>query len=559
MPTGRTLLPFILLAALAAAQPAASELPRLEKRGAATQFIVDGEPFLMLAGELHNSTASNLAYLEPLWSKLTALHLNTVIGTVSWELLEPEEGKFDFALVDAQIEAARRHGLRLVLIWFGSWKNASSSYAPLWVKRDAARFPVDQTRTGELARFMGIPVERALSPLGEATAEADAKAFRALMRHIRETDPRHTVIMMQVENETGMLGESRDHSPAAEAAWSRPVPAALIDYLVRNKAALLPEVARTWGAHGYRTSGTWAEVFGGDAASDEIFMAWHIGRHVGKVAAAGKAELALPMYVNAWLGPQPGMGLPGQYPSGGPVGGVIDIWRAAAPAIDVFAPDIYVADFAGVCAYYNRAGNPLFIPEARVSAPNLMWAVGRHATLGFSPFGIEDLKPDDPLVRAYEVLGGMAPWLLEQQAAGKVTAVVEGSERDTTFTFAGHTMRLRFGGRGALFAPAPTPGTMELPGRDETDRRGYALFIAPAPDTLFVAGSRVTILFDASGPASAHELIGAIDEGRFEQRQWIPGRRMNGDESFSNSVLYLDNDTPAVLRVKLYRRAGARD
>ncbi|HVX64967.1 MAG TPA: DUF5597 domain-containing protein [Bryobacteraceae bacterium] len=552
-------MPLLLTAFLAAAQTAPSPLPRIATSGTAKQLFVDGKPFLALAGELHNSSASSVAYMEPLWSRLAALHLNTVIGTVSWELLEPEEGRFDFTLVDAQIEAARRHGLRLVLIWFGSWKNASSSYTPLWVKRDPARFPVARTRTGE-----GRPDTRALSPLGEASRAADANAFRALMRHIRETDPQHTVIMMQVENETGLLGDSRDHSAPALAAWKRAVPAELLRYLERNKASLVPELAKVWGGHGFRTSGTWAEVFGDDPAGDEIFMAWHIGRYVGKVAEAGKAELALPMYVNAWLGPQPGQTVPGQYPSGGPVGGMIDIWRAAAPAIDLLAPDIYVADFPGVCAYYTRSGNPLFIPEARVSVPNLFWAVGRHSALGFSPFGIDDVKPDNPLAQAYAVLGGMAPLLLKQQAAGQVTAVVEGADRDTTLSFAGHAMKVRFGGRSARFAPAPEktkdlppapgPDTVALPGGDEKDERGFALLVATAPDELIVAGARVSIRFDSGVPGAAQEFIGTVDEGRFENGEWIAGRRLNGDESFANSVLFLDSDAVTVLRVKLYRQ-----
>ena len=319
---------------------ALSPLPALRKAGQTVQVIVDGKPYLMLAGELHNSSASSAEYMQPIWKKLADLNLNTVIGTASWELVEPIEGKFDFSAVDMQITGARKHGMRLVLIWFATWKNASSSYVPMWVKRDPQRFPMARTKTGK-GGFMGMSME-ALSPLGEAGIAADARAFRALMHHIREADPNHTVIMMQVENETGLLGDSRDRSALAEAAWAKPVPPELLNYLAQHKATLLPEVSKVWGAQGFKTSGTWAEVFGTDAFADEIFMAWFIGRAVGKVADAGKAELPIPMYANAWLGPQPKQDLPGQYPSGGPVTGMLDIWRAAAPKLDLFAPDIYV-------------------------------------------------------------------------------------------------------------------------------------------------------------------------------------------------------------------------
>ena len=199
------------------------------------------------------------------------------------------------------------------------------------------------------------------------------------MRHIKQTDPQHTVIMMQVENESGSLGDSRDRSPLAEAAWKQQVPVPLMNYFTRNKASLLPEMQQVWGRNGYRTSGTWAEVFGSDERADEIFMAYYIGRFIGEVAKAGKAELNIPMYANAWLGPQPGADVPGQWPSGGPVAGVLDVYHAAAPSLDFLAPDIYVEDFKGTCALYTRAGNPLFIPEARDQVGNLFWALGNDA------------------------------------------------------------------------------------------------------------------------------------------------------------------------------------
>lgn len=547
----------LLLAAAAAASGQQASLPYLKRNGAVTQLMVVDEPFLMLAGELHNSSASSVAYMEPIWPKLAALHLNTAIGTVSWELLEPQEGRFDFTLADAQIQAARKHNLRLILIWFGTWKNAGSSYAPMWVNKDPKRFPLDDTASGKRASFMGIPFDRALSPLGEATVVADAKAFRMLMRHIRQVDPQHTVIMMQVENETGILGDSRDHSPLANAAWAKPVPAELLRYLESNKANLLPEVSHVWGAHGFRGSGTWAEVFGSDEWADQIFQAWHIGRFVERVIEAGKAELNLPMYVNAWLGPQPGATKPGQWPSGGPVSGMMDIWRAAAPKVDLFAPDIYVADFQGVCGEYTRSGNPLFIPEARASAPNLFWAVGRHAALGYSPFGIEDLKEDHPLGGAYAVLGNLAPVLAKYQAEGKVAVVVEGAERQTKVTLGGYRMNVRFGGLRSFFAPAgssekqkdlPPAPVDGSPPQPEQDKRSYGLIVATGPDEFLIVGSGLVITFEED----AH--IGTVDEGRFEKGKWIAGRRLNGDESFSGVFVAVSEKAVESRRVTVYRR-----
>ena len=223
-------------------------IPSLHKQGTTTQLLVDGKPFVILGGELHNSSASSLAYMEPIWPKMVALNLNTVLAVVSWELLEPEEGKFDFALVDGLLQGARKHNLRLVLLWFGSWKNGVSSYVPGWVKRDVARFPRMQPRPGENVEV--------LTPLSEANCAADTRAFVALMRHLQEVDSiEHTVLMMQVENEVGLLGATRDHSPLAEAAFAQAVPAELMSYLSDHKDDLIPEFKKYWEAAGLQDDG----------------------------------------------------------------------------------------------------------------------------------------------------------------------------------------------------------------------------------------------------------------------------------------------------------------
>ncbi|HYW43330.1 MAG TPA: DUF5597 domain-containing protein [Bryobacteraceae bacterium] len=526
-----------------ALRKASAPLPFLKKTGPVTQLIVDGKPFVMLSGELHNSSASSTEYMKPIWNKLAALHLNTVIGTVSWELLEPEEGKFDFNLVDYQLQEARRHDMRLVLIWFASWKNANSSYAPLWVKANLERFPRIQTKDGRN--------QEELTPLGDASLAGDAKAFRALMRHIRQADPQHTVVMMQVENETGMLGDSRDRSPLAEAAWNKPVPAELMNYLLENRQHLLPELGKVWEAGGFKSSGTWPEVFGSDPHSAEIFMAWYVGRYVGKVAEAGKSELALPMYANAWLVQRDDQ-LPGGYPSGGPVSRVLDVWRAAAPRIDLLAPDIYLPDFKGVCASYTRSGNPLFIPEARASAANLFWAVGQHAALGYSPFGIENLNEDNPLGEAYEVLGNMIPVLAKYLPQGKVLPVLQGDENSQSVAFGGYRLEIGFPGRRPPGQPAlPQSQGPQAPQAQET--KAFGLFVNTAPDEFLVVGSGLQVAFRPDSPGPGIAAIGTVDEGRYAKGQWIPGRRLNGDETGGGVRLMLRGPRIGLLKVKVYR------
>jgi beta-galactosidase GanA len=369
----------------------AKELPHFQNNGRATQLMVDDKPYLVLAGELHNSSASSPAYMAPVWDRLARNGVRTVISTASWEQVEPQEGRHDFAAVDDQIQKARAHGIRLVIIWFGAYKNAESTYAPSWVRRNEARFPRAQrdpaSKSIAITNFLNGPV---ISVFGKALVEADARAFAALMKHIKSVDNDQTVIMMQVENEVGLLGDSRDRSALADAAWKQQVPDALLSYLAANRSKLRPSLLETWGRQGFRRKGSWAEVFGSDSAAEEVFMAWAFGRYVETVAKAGAREHPLPMYANAWLGPQPGALEPGMYPGGGPVARMMDVWKAAAPSLSLLAPDIYIDDFNGTLTDFKRSDNPIFIPEARVDAGNLFVALGQYDAVAFSPFGIED-------------------------------------------------------------------------------------------------------------------------------------------------------------------------
>ncbi|WP_220399080.1 beta-galactosidase [Granulicella sp. WH15] len=330
--------------------------PHLERRGSATQLIVEGKPFLVLGGELHNSSSSSIEYMKPVWPRLADMHMNTVLLPVAWETIEPEEGRFDFKSMDGLLEGARANHLKLVLLWFGAWKNTYSSYAPAWVKSNTERFPRVQTSDGR-------GTER-LSPFSTTVRDADARAFAGLMRHLRDVDGgTHTVLMVQVENEVGVIPESRDHSSAANAAFAAAVPTALTSFLQAHRTTLNPEFRAAWEAAGSRSTGTWQEVFGKASLTDDLFMAWHYATYIEHVAAAGKAEYPLPMFANAAL-IRPNYE-PGQYNSGGPLPHSMDVWRAGAPSVDFISPDIYFNEFAQWAGRYTRADNPLFIPETQ--------------------------------------------------------------------------------------------------------------------------------------------------------------------------------------------------
>ncbi len=528
--------------------------PYLEKQGTATRLVVKGKPTLLFSGELHNSTCGGYESMKPVWQKLAKKNLNSVIATVSWELIEPVQGRFDFALVDSMIKGARKADLKLVLIWFASWKNASSVYIPSWVKRDYEKYPRVKDENGKTLEI--------LSTFGDASRDADCAAFAALLKHIRETDGhQQTVVMIQVENEVGILDHlgktpgnaRRDFSNAANAAYNGPVPAGLMEYLNQHKSELHPELRRVWQNNGSRTSGTWEEVFGKSEFrpdpkdwqlysfyTEELFSAWNYATYIQKVAEAGKKEYALPMYVNAWL-KQPSTYWPGRYPSGGPLPQVIDIWRAAAPSIDFIAPDIYTDEFTWVCKEYTRSGNPLFIPEIMrgdAAAMRAFYAFGEFDAGCFAPFGIDhDLsgRTPDPLDETYKVLRSMSALLLSNQGKGTMRGMLVSKDSLTSQIDLGN---FRIEAR--------------LAGNQET---GGGIIIKTGPQEFIVAGKALDIFFSTYLDSTLVGIM-AVNEGIFFNGKWVPLKRLNGDEvhasTWSGTGLKLPDDKISIQKVSLY-------
>ena len=347
--------------------------------------------FKILGGELSNSAATSVSDINEVLPRMKALGLNTVLVPVYWEFLEPSEGQLDFTLTDCMIDVARQQGLKIVPLWFGAWKNSMSCYAPGWFKRDVKRFPRAVTAEGK-------PLEIA-SCFSDNVLQADLKAFSALMQHIAEKDPqREVVIMIQIENEIGMLESARDHSPLAEKAWHQPVPQVLLKALNIKK------------------QGTWGEVFGTDDDADEKFMAWHYACYVEHLAKAARRIHDMPLYVNAAMNSRGRK--PGEYPSAGPLAHLADIWKTGAPSIDILAPDIYDTGFKSWASQYamplrpqdgGKIKNRLFIPESRCcenSGVRALYAFGEHQALGFSPFAIDQASPKETesITQAYDLL-----------------------------------------------------------------------------------------------------------------------------------------------------------
>ncbi|GGY94788.1 DUF5597 domain-containing protein [Pseudoduganella plicata] len=539
----RRLIATALALAFAAASAAEAPIPALRTQGSTKQLIVDGKPFLVLGGELYNSSASSLPYLKALWPQLKAVGLNTILAPVEWDQVEPAEGKFDFTVLDGMLRQARANDTRLVLLWFGAWKNSMSTYVPAWVKKDNERFPRARNKAGE--------AQEILTPFGANTLAADKAAFAALMRHLRQADPQRTVLMVQVENEIGMLPDVRDFSPLANAALQQQVPAALPQYLQANRARLHPYVRDLWEANGARSGGTWSEVFGTSIEAQEVFQAWHYATFAEVLTAAGKAQYPLPMFVNVALN-RPGR-KPGEYPSAGPLPHLFDVWKAAGPSIDIIAIDTYFPNFTHWARQFKRPDNPLFVPEANRAGradlgANAFWAIGELDAIGFSPFAIENIRDAkaDVLPAAYLLLKNLAPQILAAQGQGGM----RGFRPDVSYDGVVETKNVQatLGGYQLDVSFANQWGKTESA---EYDSRG-GLAIQIGADEFLIAGRGLTVVFrDAAGRDGVG--LEKVIEGTFVDGRWQDGRWLNGDETHQGRHIRLPGDAFTVQKVKLYR------
>lgn len=518
------------------AQADANPLPRLVSENGRHALIVDGKPFLMLGAQSHNSSAWP-AMLPGVWQAIKSLHANTLEVPIYWEQIEPQPGKFDFSLVNVVLQQAREHKVRLVLLWFATWKNGSNHYMPEWMKRDAQKYPNIMGRNGQ-------PVDSP-SPHTQAAMEADARAFAAVMGYLKKADPQHTVLMVQVQNEPGSWGSVRDYSPTAQKLFEGPVPAELL------QPEVLKALNRPVGA-----KGTWLEVFGDDA--DEYFHAWSVARYIQHVAAAGKAVYPLPLYVNAALRDPLSNPRPSSYESGGPTDNVIPIWKVAATAIDLLAPDIYLSGSERVLKVldlYARPDNPLFVPEIGSSAENVryLYAVLARGGIGFAPFGMDsgELGPSGdaanearlaPLAQEYAMAAPMMRELAQWGFDGKLKAVVEREDHaEQTIDLGAWQMVVAFGASRGRTAQA------------NAQPIGKALVAQLGEGEFVVAGTLCRITFRPTGASAgkAWQYL-KVEEGRYENGAFKLSRIRNGDETDWGGPRF--GAAPAVLRITLVTR-----
>jgi hypothetical protein len=510
----------------------AAEAPSLVQKDGRYALLVDGKPYLILGGQIHNSSAWPVE-LPQVWESMAALHANTVEAPVYWEQLEPQEGRFDFTNVDQIVQGARAHNLHLVFLWFGTWKNGNMHYVPAWVKSDSKRFP-------RVIRPDGEPID-VLSPLSRITLNADKTAFVNLLRHLKEIDgTQHTVLLMQVENESGNIGSVRDNSAEANRLFAAAVPSDLL-------------------AAAHKQPGTWKQVFGADA--DEMFQFYYQAKYINEIAAAGKAEFPIPCYINVWLDypapelPQRQLEMPGvAYPSGGAVQKLVGLWRVMAPSIDMIGPDIYADDsqfYRETIQAYHRPDNPLWIPETGRGdsfGKFFFYALGDGA-IGFSPFGVDqsgsNIFGDEPWkthARNFALIAPMSREIAQLQFDGKLkTAVEEPGQTSKELDFGKWQATVAFG--------FPQPDGRRAPGTK--DSHAAALVAELGSDDFLVTGVDASVTFHLPGKLPwIHSEIITAEQGAYENGVWKVQKLWNGDETDRGLCFH---EKPEVVHVRMGR------
>jgi len=547
------------------------EIPRIEKTAdGGHQMVVNGKPFLMLGAELQNSSMTSADYMKATWPKLKAMNINTILGCVTWEMIEPNEGNFDFAELDEVIYDARDHDLHLILLWFGSFKNGQptslyiyyqkksiltlqtgkSTYVPSWVKKDARRFP-----RAKLRKAGGrLETTEVLSIFHSEARAADIKAFERLIQHIKDIDEKNsTVIMVQVENEVGLLGDSRDGSEVANKRFSEPVPKTFVDTINKEWDNLHPSLRSnlsTFKALSAPSDSSWSATFGDSPQTDEIFMAYNYALYLEAIAQAGKSIYSLPLYTNVWQNmpnaattSASGGNTPGEYPSGGGVPHVIDIWQLFAPTLSFIAPDTYLNDYAQCCADYSHRKQPLMIPEQRRDAHGArrIWcALGTYQALCTAPFGIDTLEPADcAFASHYSLLKSVRAHVLKAQSSPHIS---KGFFFDTF----------------DVGSPDPSPPTTVTFGEWELTisrsfvfghpSEGYGMVIAMDDNSKFLLiGQGFQVGFRSRKPSATFSGILSFLEKEVvneETGELRTCKMLNGDETQSGRVCIMPSDSP---------------
>lgn len=545
----------------------AQGIPSLQIMNGKTCLVQDGEPLILLCGELHNSTASSVSYMEEqkTFDNLKAIGLNSVIATASWELVEPTEGKYNFTEVDYVIKAARERQMKVIFIWFGAFKNPFMTYAPTWVKKDVKRFPRAKDEKGADLEMPCV--------LSENMMKADAKAYCAFLSHVKEVDFDRTVVMIQIENEPGIRGTARDYSSLAEKAWKANVPDQLISYLKTHDGSLKADVQKAWDDNGKKVKGSWEQVFGKSLTEDDgtnpilnqtehFFTAYHYAKYLDYLSSEGKKVYALPTFTNASIF---GIASRGRSLGNGcSIPEFFDLYAAGAPTLDILTPNSYMQQIDQICEAFVWNGNPILIPESGVSALRGIYVIGEWDAIAFSPFGIDSFAAgassslsdaQKNFFDGYDVLAQMDPIIRENIGKDSMRAVyLYNGHASDTIEMGDYTITCTYGRRGfdigAMMAPA-MGGNGPQGDRPQQEPRfeGAALFVQVSPDVFYMVGDGVNASFSVKeGIKTSYCGYDNIYEGEFVDGKFVPGRLLNGDERNA----FLTPGKIGVLKVTMY-------
>lgn len=558
-------------------QIAKPQLPYLQKSYIATKMMVGGKPFIILGGELHNSTGTDKVALKEALIEAKSYNLNTVLAYAYWELIEPTEGKYNFELIDYLIANAKQENLKVVLVWFGSWKSTSSSYVPAWVKTNPKRFQRYILENGKTLEM--------LSAFSDENRNANAKAYTALMQHLKDFDKQHTVIMTQVENEPGCFDNYRDLSSEALKAWQSTMPTNMIEYLQKNKGKLFPTLEKVWAANGNKTSGTWEEILGKSIEqgeykfyTEELFMAYYYSKYINYIADQGRKVHNLPAFCNGWL-----YNIRGFYPHGTINPHVLDAYRAGGSALDFYSPNVYTIEYDELYKNYSKGGNTLFVPESLLLPVGALYSIGAFNAIGFAPFGIDGEKTKSKesainlnlLKGSFKAISQMTAIITQNYCSEKMKAVYLNPLKETQYLQVddykitatnsrkggfsidfGKSLEMEGKAKMSLGPPSneskedkaksmPSGPFSPLP-----EDISSAIIIQNATDEFYVVGYGVKLHFELKeGVKFEHLGYLSIDEGYFENDKFITNKRWNGDEQKAS----LTANQITTLKIRLYR------
>lgn len=486
-------------------------------------FVVNDQPFLALAGEVHNSSCSSMTYFEEkVLSRIQDIPLNTLLLPIYFEDVEKEEGVYCIEKVQQMIDRCRQYDYKIIFLWYGLWKNGLSTYIPQWMKLDRDTYP--------FCRQENQKPLYTISPLCQKAIEKDAKAIQQVMSFIKKYDAiEQTVIMLQIENEVGLLESDRDYSSAANLLFHQDIPEDLQTFTQQK--------------------GTWQDVF--LSSAPEMFMAYHYAKAIETIASSLKQVYPLPLMMNAWIKKE--NELPGKYPSGGPIIENIHIYQAFAPSIDVFAPDIYVDTFEQVCDAYAKPG-VLAIPETRqdiLSMSHIIYAIANYPLICFSPFGIEDFYGESEssrlldflttlgidkkafraegsypyLCQIYHDLQTMIPLLLQYRGTSHIYPFIQTDSQYDSFEIGDIHVKVIY-----------------LSRENQPKGVGFVIFDG---QQYYVYGINMMLSFSHEQKEVA---LLNLEEGCFQDGQWQSLRILNGDERYNVYIL----DQPQMLSFQLH-------